>query len=153
MPKSAQVLLMLSLAAFASLVYGPVSTAQERGKPPGEMSLLPGYTHQRLPGVDTENGRIAKVRGLVITYDIGTNAGDKARGYAENNPEAWTFTLQRVDGGRATVTVDEPRQFVTVTIDGDANFEARDVKSKRDLAELLAMALTYDRAKHLGMKK
>jgi hypothetical protein len=117
------------------------------------MSLLPGYTHQRLPGLDTESGRIAKTGGLVITYDIGTNAGDKARGYAENNPQAWTFTLHRVDGERATVTVDEPRQFVTVTIGGDANFEARDVQSKRDLAELLAMALTYDKAKHLGMKK
>ena len=102
--------------------------------------------------MDRDAGRIAGPR-VVTTYDIGFNAGNRARHYAENSSRAWSFTVQGVHAEEATVTVDEPLNLVIVTIGGDTNFEASNVQSKRDLAEVLAMVLTYDRGMHFGIKK
>ena len=122
---------------------------------PRVMSLLPGYTHQQLFSGDLGRlrGKVAKRDGLVITYDIGHEAGNRARSYADGARNAWTFSLVGPYGDDVIVTMDEPGQVGIVTIAGDANFTSENVRTKRDLAELLAMALTYDKAKHFGMKK
>ena len=78
---------------------------------------------------------------LVITYDISYPGENKARSYAAGTRDAWTFGLIGPHGDDVTVTVDEPGQVAIVTIGGDANFTAERVRTKRDLAELLAMTL------------
>src|SRR5262245_38172238 len=72
-----------------------ICSAQRSDEPPGSMKLLPGYTHDRLRGVDTRTGRITKTGGLAIRYDIGHLAGN----FAESNKHgaAW-FKEQSVKG-------------------------------------------------------
>jgi hypothetical protein len=149
-------IMALGLAALDSNAYSTRVSAQENPqRSTVVMSLLPGYTHQPLssPDILRLRGRIAKPDGLVIIYDIGYDAGNKARGYAEGTRNAWTFSLTGPHGDDVIVTMDEPGQVAIVTIAGNANFTSENVRTKRDLAELLSMALTYDRAKGLGMKK
>jgi hypothetical protein len=145
---------MLSVL-YSEAYSGSISAQEIQSTSTEVMSLLPGYTLQQLRSADLLRlrGRIVKPEGLVIVYDIGYNAGNKARGYAEGTRDAWTFSLIGPHGDDVTVTMDERGQLAIVTIAGDANFTADKVRTKRDLAELLAMALTYDKAKHFGMKK
>jgi hypothetical protein len=75
----------------------------------------------------------------VITYDIGHNAGNKARAYAQGTRDAWTFSLTGPPGDDVIVTMDEPGRVAIVTIAEFANFTADNVRTKRDLAELLAI--------------
>ena len=156
MKRHAVMLMALALVALDSGSRRSGVFGQERQQTASVViSLLPGYTLERV--LDGEllrlKGRIAKPDGLVITYDIGHNAGNQARRYAEGTRDAWTFSLTGPQGDSVTVTVDEPGQVAILTIAEDANFTAARVRTKRELAEMLAMVLTYDRAKHLGMKK
>jgi hypothetical protein len=149
-------LMALALPALCSEAYRTSVSAQgNQQTPPRAMSLLPGYTLQRLPSADLlrQRGKIANPDGLVISYDIGYNAGNKARAYAQGTRDAWTFSLTGPHGDDVIVTMDEPGHVAIVTIAEFANFTSENVRTKRDLAELLAMILTYDKDKHFGMKK
>jgi hypothetical protein len=119
------------------------------------MLLLPGYLDHPRGMFDTLSGFIAKDSGPKIAYDIGDGAGDQARTYTERNPSrAWSFTLTSPNGAqRAVVTFDERADYMIVTVDNYANFFAKPVRSKRDVAEVLAMVFTFDYLKFIGLKK
>src|SRR5262245_51510972 len=120
----------------------------------GGMLLLPGYLDHPRGGLDTVTGFIAKESGPRIDYDIGVNAGGWARTYAERNASrSWSLTLPSSSGTWAVITYDESAEYMVVTVDSFADFSAKPVRSKRDVAEVLAMVLTFDFTRFIGLKK
>ncbi len=72
------------LAKSISLPLGPTAhelsarlAAQASSEaPPGDMRLLPGYLHTGIQGGDSQRGRIVRLGGPVISYEIGARLAD-----------------------------------------------------------------------------
>jgi hypothetical protein len=116
---------------------------------PGGMTLLPGYQHQQLRGIDSRTGMISNGRGFEIRYDIGSMAGNRA-----NNPRdrVW-FKTQVVGGNQVQIsfTTDRVLNVTFPTVSGvrggpvaplPANFYGK-VSSDEDIVDLLVMAMSY----------
>jgi hypothetical protein len=109
------------------------------------MTLLPGYQHERLQGIDTSVGRIWKKDGLEIHYDIGRLAGNYAQSREKDKDKLEWFKEQAVGGRNVQIALTKDR-VLTITVAGFANFYGT-VKSEGDLADMLLMVLTYDEPK------
>jgi len=106
--------------------------------------LLPGYQHRSEKGVDSLVGRIWKRNGPDIGYDIGSNAGNQAQGHAKDVPKASALELNpKSYSGSVALTFDEAHDKMYVSIGHTANFEVDNVRSRRDVAEVMAMIYTY----------
>lgn len=129
----------VTLVPATFLLCGAIGFAQGPDKPPGSIKLLPGYTHQRLRGIDTQVGKISRKDGLTIQYDIGVLAGN----YAEKQKEeaAW-FKEQVINGQAVQVAFMKDKQLTVTFTNGPANFFVT-IKSEEDMADVLLMLSTY----------
>lgn len=128
------------LAAFVGSAVSGGELPQAKGSSP--VQLLPGYNHRSAGGTDTEGGRIWKHNGPSIDYDIGLLAGESAKAYVD---EYRGVSMVSQGGGDIAVAIDEKHQLMVVTVDHYANFRAENVRSHKDVVEVLLMANTVKR--------
>ena len=64
---------VLLMIVFCTASFNALSrrVAPKNNLPPGGMSLLAGYEHKQLQGIDSVPGEIAKKDGLKINYETG----------------------------------------------------------------------------------
>src|SRR6185436_1016690 len=135
------------LCLIATLVLCSLSgMAQNQAGPPGGITLLPGYQHERLRGADSVVGRIWKDQGLSIRYDIGGLAGNRVTG----NPNLQWSKEKIVSGNRVQMALTKDRTLIVVFssvapgprgVPGSmlpANFYAT-VSNEEDIADMLFM--------------
>ena len=130
---------LVSLIPATILLCGTIGFAQGADAPPGSIKLLPGYTHHRLRGIDTQVGKISRKDGLSIEYDIGESAGDYAE--SQKADAAW-FKQQVINGQAVQVAFKKDKQLIVTFTNGPANFFAT-IKSEEDMADVLLMLSTY----------
>jgi hypothetical protein len=130
--------------------------AQSQTTPPGNMTLLPGYQHERRNSMDSQPGRIWADK-LVIDYDIGNAAGNWAYAARSRGNLLWTRE-QIVGGARVEVAFTRERKLI-VTFAGEGSNGARSVRKgdvwvlpanfsavvnrDEDIADVLLMLMTY----------
>jgi len=142
-----QTSLVASVMIVVALYFGSVTTEkvpQIRGRG-GEspVRLLPGYSQRAGSAIDSRVGRIWKQNGPVIEYGIGRTAGNDALTYAERFPKMSMLQLAAREPGQVVLTMDLEHDRLFVSIGYTANFVATGVKTRRDLAEVMAMIYTY----------
>jgi hypothetical protein len=140
----------LGLPAHEPIARRASQTSSEL--PPGGMQLLPGYTHTRIQGVDTSLGRIVRLGGPAISYEIGGFRYPIMQGVDGDHTVLWTKS-QKVYAdawmeGRTLSAGDlgmVMRNDGRLDIDtGLANFTSQRVRTTEDLADVLLMAVTLD---------
>jgi hypothetical protein len=136
-PKRIVLPLLFRLVVSTAIFSIGAGAAQERIS--GDMVLLDGYTHRRLPAMDSDKGIISKPNGPTILYDVGHNSGNRAKLYMRGNTVTWSFV-----NGPDTIVMDEPGGILLITRSGIANFEGRNIRSPRDIAEMFSMVYTHD---------
>jgi|GEM_PF-2045998 len=111
--------------------------------PPGNMSLLPGYEHQRLRGIDSDVGQISKKDGLVIRYDIGGMAGNSAMSVSRETraPLVWSKVIN-VGGEDLRIVYFNDGKIIATFERQLANFFAHTGKVEA-VPEFLMMVMTY----------
>jgi hypothetical protein len=123
---------LLSLA-----VCFAVASAQSVGATP--VPLLPGYTHRSNGfGIDSAGGEIWKPYGPSISYQIGFAQGNGAAQYTQQFPTLPTIVQRTPQTNPFQVVMDEEHDIMMVRVDG-ADFRAQNVKSRLDVAEVLAI--------------
>jgi hypothetical protein len=126
----------------SSSVEGYRSAQLNQTSAPGNIRLLPGYVNTYVKPIDSAAaGRIWKADGLVISYDIGLDAG-----HYENNPH-WTkravWQTEQVVGGKRVVCIyAKSRELLIAFPDDLANFHAK-VRNQRDITDMMLIVLTY----------
>jgi hypothetical protein len=115
---------------------------------PGGVQLLPGYQHRRGGFLDTRSGEIWKPGGPRIQYDIGPEAGNKARRFSGSSEIVWFKT--QIIGSLSFEVVMKTNSTLIATFSGvNANFEAQNIHSTSDLADVLLMCMSFDPKKGL----
>jgi hypothetical protein len=136
---------MRQLTLYVLLSFGvclAVATAQSVGA--GPVPLLPGYTHRSDGfGIDSGGGEIWKANGPSISYDVGPFVGDLTASYAQRFPKSATIQLKTPPGHPFVVVVDEEHDAMSVSI-YRASFHAQNVKSRVDVAEVLAIVKMFE---------
>ncbi len=120
----------------------------------GGIQLLPGYKHEKLQGIDSIVGRIAKPGGLTIHYEIGAipQGGLRFGGSFVDRPKKvpqdqlrW-YREQMVQGQPVHIAYLKNNSLLVSypqTIPGKGiNFHTQ-VKSTEELADALLMLLTF----------
>jgi hypothetical protein len=136
-----------------SSVYLVAQVQQARGgvaqEPPGGITLLQGYQHERLRGADSRVGRITNGRGFEIRYDIGGMAGNRA-----TNPRGRLWLKEQVIAGnqlQISFTMDRVLNVALPATPGGrggpgstlpANFFGT-VTSEEEVVDLLLTAMSY----------
>src|SRR5262249_34478490 len=114
-----------------------VASAQSVGASP--VPLLPGYTHRsRGFGYDSAGGEIWKPNGPSISYNMGPFEGNDALAYSRQFPKLPTVVYATPRTHPFRVVMDEEHDLMIVSVYG-ANFRAQNVKSRLDVAEVLAI--------------
>src|SRR5580704_6279294 len=109
---------------------------------PGNVRLLPGYVNTSVKPIDSAAaGSIWKPGGLVISYDIGLDAGHY------ENDQQWTkravWETEQVVGGKRVVCIyTRSRELLIAFPDDLANFHGK-VRNQRDITDMMLMVLTY----------
>ncbi len=130
-------------ASGVNALAGQSAQADMKAVPaPSGIQLLEGYQHRSLPGMDTTIGVIWKDGGPRIDYEIGALGPREAREYRQTHKSIWGTTVKVRDMSFDFV-LDADQDILVATI-GYANFTARNVKSRRDLSEVMLMIMTYD---------
>lgn len=111
--------------------------------PPGNMSLLPGYEHQRLRGIDSEVGQISKKDGLIIRYDIGGMAGNMVVSASRETraPLVWSKVIN-VGGEDLRIVYFNDGKLIATFEQQYANFFAH-TKDRDEVEDFLIMIMTY----------
>lgn len=111
--------------------------------PPGNMSLLPGYEHLRLRGIDSQVGQISKKDGLIIRYDIGGMAGNMAVSASRETraPLVWSKVINVGDEDLRIVYFSDGKLIATFERQY-ANFFAH-TKDRDEVEDFLIMVMTY----------
>jgi hypothetical protein len=128
-----------------------------------EITLLPGYTHQPLRGIDSIVGRIGKKDGLQITYTMGRipeKGGRRTSGHFVNAalslPEKDRLWLKEQQvGGRkiyAVFSKEYGLMVSSVSATEGVNFTAPAAKAPGEIADVLLIALTLAEQKATGNK-
>lgn len=132
--------LALCLSLFCAAA-GAVGQSREASIP-GNIKLLPGYTHTSVRPIDSAYaGRIWKPHGLVIGYDIGMAAGHYETSLGWTSRAEWKLD-QVMNGKRVVCIFTKSHELLIAFPDDLANFTAK-IRTKRDLAEMMLMVLTY----------
>jgi len=137
------VLLLASAMASGDRHKAEPPQSVRNGSP---VRLLPGYHHTPSGGVDTRGGRIWKDNGPEIYYVIGPMVGELARGYSQQNPKASLSVVESPATGELAIAMDEENDALIVSIDHRSNFRARNVRSRKDVVDVILMANTVARA-------
>ncbi len=146
---------LTNFAAIACLLVCCTSTARaaETALPNGlVIDLLPGYTHQKLQGIDSVVGKFVKKDGLEISFEIGgyippgqPRFGGSYSDYAKSMPADSRLWLKEISIGARTVSVAYGKdQRIVVSTHFEKvgiNFNAL-AKSPEEIAEVLLMAMT-----------
>lgn len=118
-------------------------------RPPGGMRLLEGYRHEALKSVDTYGGRIWKDGGPELIYELGDLATNNVRHYRERDSGLW-YVVDKDARGISLEAIMTDDETLHIALPGArANFMARKLKSKADVAEVLLMLMSYSEAKGL----
>ena len=129
------------------LVVGAMAIGHgQRGKqsqrtPNGDaVQLPPGYHHASVGGVDSVGGRIWKDGGPDIHYEISLIAGDNARAYAQKDPKVSLIVARSPETGEIVVALDENHDARVVSIDRHAHYNARNIRTRKDVVEAMLIA-------------
>ncbi len=125
----------------------------------GGMRLLPGYQHEKLQGIDSVVGRIVKKKGLTIMYEIGEipQGGLRFGGSFLDRPKQtpkqqlkW-YREQMVNGQPMHIAYLKNKSllvsFPESIKDHGINFHVDNVKSMKEMADVLLMLTTFPEAK------
>jgi hypothetical protein len=147
------------VAAFVLAVVagGPVAIAMEQlapsgqppastetSSPPDGMQLQQGYRHRRIPTIDGTQGVVWKEGGPRIHYEIDFTGLSQGVINAPTASGTWRINSTSTNGHRQEIVFDEDANRLVVGVGGFGRFTATDIKSRRDLAEVLLTILTYD---------
>ena len=138
--------MVLSLAIVA-LVVGSLSVvlraASADDPPPGSITLLDGFKHQKLQGIDTRVGKIWKDGGITIQYDIGRLSGNYAKQQREYQADQLLWAKQQTWHGQPVeLVMMKDRQLYVSFPERHANFYGK-IPKEEDLVAALLMVLTY----------
>ncbi len=133
--------------AIVALVIGSLSVALRAASaddpPPGSITLLDGYKHQKLQGIDTRVGKIWKDGGITIQYDIGRLAGNYAQQQRKYQADQLLWDRQQTWHGQLVeLAMTKDRQLYVSFPERHANFYGK-VQEEQDLVDALLMVLTY----------
>ena len=133
---------VITLIIVGAMAIGHDRKTEQSQAKPGETSalVLPGYRYTASSGFDSVGGKIWKDGGPVIHYEFGLLGGEKARGYAEQNPKRFLTVTGSPATGEFIVALDEDDSRMLVDIDHRAYFDARNVRTRRDVVEVLQIA-------------
>ena len=135
--RSAFIVLALGLAmATGHRAEGEQAQAVSKETP---IQLLPGYRYTAKTGFDAVVGKIWKDGGPVISYEFGPMSPDQAGAYAQQNPKV-SLTEAGSSAGQVVVALDEDHDVMVVGIDNRCNFSARNVRTRKDVMEVLMIA-------------
>jgi hypothetical protein len=122
--------------------------------PPGNIQLLPNYSHIRREAIHTSVGDFTKPNGMTIRYLIGFNAesGFDRICYPQSNC-LWS-KKQIVNGRKVWIGLSKKGEIVATFTEKfyPANFYA-EIKSSEDIADFLIMVLTYKAQEPPSQKK
>ncbi|HEX6126530.1 MAG TPA: hypothetical protein VFZ23_14245 [Pyrinomonadaceae bacterium] len=123
------------------VVYFSITLTDDVKPPPGNINLLPGYSHTPGCGIDTATGYIRKHGGMEIYYDIGKLAGNFAKRYVGSDKVEWTKT-EKVGDDAVLIMLTKEKRIVATFEKAAANFTAS-VNSQSDINDFLKMVLSY----------
>ncbi len=140
--------------AIVALIIGSLSVALRAASaddpPPGSITLLDGFKHQTLQGIDTRVGKIWKDGGITIQYDIGRLAGNYAEQQRTYQADQLVWHKQQtVKAKRVQLALTKDRELFVSFPDHSANFFGK-VQKEEDLVDALLMVLTYLPAEKAG---
>jgi hypothetical protein len=112
---------------------------------PSPFQLQPGYQRRPIPTIDgNAKGVMWKEGGPRIDYEIDFN-GLSPRGVpGQRGGTIWKATITLARGIPQDLVFDDDADSVVMTIGRFVNFTATGVMSRRDLAEVLLMLMTYN---------
>jgi hypothetical protein len=141
----------IALAAATAVSVVSACLTQTTSAPPGSMILAAGYRHVAEQGIDTLYGRIWKNGGPTIQYEIGGGKADVAALIGANSVTATKTSTVRGHDFKVLMRTNHRMAIIFQ----DANFEAERVRTKDDIADIVAMIETYssDRWKELPPRK
>ena len=137
---------ILSLALVA-LVIGSLSVVLRAASgdepPPGSITLLDGFKHQTLQGIDTRVGKIWRDGGITIQYDIGRLSGNYAEQQRKYQADQLLWAKQQTWRGQPVeLSMMKDRQLFVSFPERHANFYGK-IPKEADLVDALLMVLTY----------
>ena len=119
----------------------PAASADD--PPPGSITLLDGFKHQKLQGIDTRVGKIWKDGGITIQYDIGRLAGNYAQQQRKYQADQLLWDRQQTWHGQPVeLAMTKDRQLYVSFPERHANFYGK-VQGEQDLVDALLIVLTY----------
>lgn len=120
---------------------------------PGNIKLLPEYTHEAGRGIDSAVGSISKKDGLTIRYDIGGMAGNYTESRVANNKENIVWQKrQKVNDDDLLIAYFKDGQIMASYFKASANFLAK-TNSQEDIVDFLVMVMTYNSGETLSNQK
>ncbi len=133
--------------AIVALVIGSLSVALRAASgddpPPGSITLLDGFKHQKMQGIDTRVGKIWKDGGITIQYDIGRLSGNYAKQQRDYQADQLLWAKQQTWHGQPVeLAMMKDRQLYVSFPERHANFYGK-VQKEQDLVDALLMVLTY----------
>jgi hypothetical protein len=139
---------VITLIIVGAMAIGHDRKTEQSQATPQKASalLLPGYHYTASSGFDSSAGRIWKDDGPIIGYEFDLFGGARARGYAEQNPKRSLTVTGSPATGEFIVALDQNEDRMVVDVDGRAYFDARNVRTRKDVVEVLQMATALARA-------
>ena len=111
--------------------------------PPGNIKLLPGYTHEQKQGIDSSVGEISKKDGLIIRYDIGDMAGNRTMLYlTKDKGKLLWYKTQKINNDDLLIAYFKDGKMMATFQNVYANFFA-ETKSQEDIVDFLLIVMTY----------
>lgn len=132
-------------------VIGNAAVLFAEDPPPGNIQLLPGYTHKALQGIDSRPGVIEKEGGLKIHYDIGAvippgqprfggSFSDRPKAVPENQRH-W-YKEQTIAGQPVHIAYTKQNVLMAAFPKGGINFSVK-AKTTEDVTDALLIILSY----------
>lgn len=140
---------LLAAVVACGAVASPLAAADDG--PLGSMTLLPGYEHRPLQGIDSVVGQIVKEDGLTLTYEIGAVPkpgglmlggmfSDRPKKTPENR-RRW-YKEQTINGQPMHLAYLKDRQLLVSFPKQGMNVSGT-VKTPEEMADVLLMLTTY----------
>jgi hypothetical protein len=111
----------------------------------GTVRLLPGYHYLPSPGVDTSGGKIWIDNGPEIYYVRGPFVGHRAVSYADVNQKVSLTVINSTPTSDIAVALDSEHDILVVSV-GNVDFMAHNVRTRKDVLDVVLMASTVPRA-------
>jgi len=132
--------IMLALTVATSTTGCPQAEPSQPRLKESPVQLLPGYRYTTENGIDSSFGRIWKDGGPEINYDFGVMSGEQASVYAEQHPGVSLTEAGSAATGKVVVALDEEHDAMVVSIDHRLHFHAHNVRTRKDVVDVLLIA-------------